>query len=221
MRVESRRIQSLVDHAYEYLKEAIITGSYAQGEWIKEEEIASRLEISRPPVRQAFEALVSEGLLTRQPRKGVFVTKITERDIWEIYTLKASLYSLAISLTIDVIKDHEIEMFEKLMQAMEQCFRNKHANIKKYQALNRDFHINVPIKIIQHERLHRTMDILKNQTDRFSYKNLQDESHLKLNFLYHQKIYAAIKKKDKELAQKLIQEHIFLGMNALIKNLSK
>ena len=214
-------IQSLVDYARSYLENAIITGEYPPGMRIKEEEIASRLQISRPPIRQAFECLVIEGLLTRQPRRGVVVTKIEEKDIREIYTLKASLYGLAIRLAMVTMTDEGLNRLGKVIQGMETCIRKDPANLARYQALNEDFHINVLLEIADHGRLYKLLRNLKNQTKRLSYRNLRDRMHLESNYRQHRDIFEAIRAKDQPRAEHLCREHIYRGMALLLKNREK
>lgn len=214
-------VQSLVDYARKYLEDAIITGELRPGMRIKEEEIASTLQISRPPIRQAFESLVVEGLLTRLPRRGVMVTNFQENDIWEIYTLKAALYSLATNLAIDNMTEEGIAKLEKTVEAMVKCVNKHPVNLKKYQELNEDFHINILLEISQHSRLHRLLHNLDKQLKWLSYRNLLDSDHLQSNCESHREMLDAIKHKDKALAEKLCKEHIFRGMDLLIKNMQK
>lgn len=214
-------VQSLVDYARMYLENAIITGEFPPGMRIKEEEIASHLQISRPPIRQAFESLVVEGLLTRQPRRGVMVTSFEEKDIWEIYTLKASLYSLATNLAIDSITEDGLAKLEKTVEAMVKCVSKQPVNLKKYQELNEDFHINILLEISKHGRLHRLLHNLDKQLKWLSYRNLLDSAHLQSNCESHRRMLDAIKRKDKALAEQLCKEHIFRGMDLLIKNMKK
>ena len=89
-------IESITDLAKRHIQVWIIKGEYQPGQQIKEEEIAARLDISRPPVREAFKMLEAEGLVVRKPRRGVYVTEMTGKDVWEAYTLKAALYELAL-----------------------------------------------------------------------------------------------------------------------------
>ena len=215
--MESMTIQSLVDYARKYLESAIITGELSPGQRIKEEEIASRLEISRPPLRQAFEILIAEGLITRKPRRGVFVSEITERDIWEIYTLKASLFELATNLAIDSMTDEGIKKLEDVIQKMEDCVSREPADVTQYQSLNEDFHINILLDISGHKRLRKIMRNLDNQAKRLSYENLMSsKAYLMSSCEYHKLMFGAIKKKDKALSGKLCQEHIFRGMKRLL-----
>ena len=87
-------VQSLSDLAREHIMKQIAQGVLIPGQQIKEEEIAGRLNISRPPIREAFKSLEAEGLVVRRPRRGVFVTEMTLKDVWEVYTLKAYLYAM-------------------------------------------------------------------------------------------------------------------------------
>src|SRR5512139_1445768 len=77
------KIKSIVDHTAKALEDMIVKGKLKPGQKVKELEISTRLGISRPPLREAFKILESEGLVRREPRRGVFVSELKDRDIWE------------------------------------------------------------------------------------------------------------------------------------------
>ena len=72
--MESRPIR---DIAYEVLRHAIITGEIPAGERIVETEYASRLHISRTPLREALRRLERDGLVEYEMRRGVMVRALT------------------------------------------------------------------------------------------------------------------------------------------------
>ena len=76
---------SLVEGAYEALKEAIRNNVFAPGYQGSEQEIASRLGMSRTPVHEAVIRLQEEGLVRVLPRRGVVVRAISPDDMREIY----------------------------------------------------------------------------------------------------------------------------------------
>jgi DNA-binding GntR family transcriptional regulator len=80
------------------LREAIVGNLLKPGERLTENALASSLGVSRTPVREAFAQLEREGLVTMIPRVGVFVREVSERDVEEIYTVRAALESLAVEL---------------------------------------------------------------------------------------------------------------------------
>jgi DNA-binding GntR family transcriptional regulator len=80
------------------LREAIVGNLLAPGERLTEVSLASRLGVSRTPIREAFSQLEREGLVTVLPRVGVFVREVTARDVEETYTVRAALEALAVEL---------------------------------------------------------------------------------------------------------------------------
>ena len=115
------KIESLVDLAKRHIQLWIIKGEYQPGQRLKEEEISARLDISRPPVREAFKFLEAEGLVIRKPRRGVFVSEMTAKDVWEAYTLKATLYEMATELALDKMTARQIVELESIVKKMEDC----------------------------------------------------------------------------------------------------
>jgi len=82
---------SLVDGAYEALKEAIRDNIFAPGYQGSEQEIASQLGMSRTPVHEAIIRLQEEGLVRVLPRRGVVVCSISPDDMREIYDVIIAL----------------------------------------------------------------------------------------------------------------------------------
>jgi DNA-binding GntR family transcriptional regulator len=74
--------------AYEHIREQIMNLGFKPGEYITDTQIASRLSISRTPVREAFHRLEKEGLLINDPRRGWRIYTLTLEDINEIFDLK-------------------------------------------------------------------------------------------------------------------------------------
>ena len=208
MKIEPK---SIVDHTVKYLEDVIITGEIGPGQRIKEEAVSSKLGISRPPVREAFKILEAEGLIKREPRRGVFVSEINGNDIWEIYTLKIALYSLAVTLAIDKISNKDIEKLEGLVGQMEEISNNESdPDIIKYEELNSQFH-ETTANIAGHSRLKKIIQSLNNQIKRISLRSFSRKSHLKSSGVYHREIFEAVKAKDKDLAEQLTKEHIIKG----------
>ncbi|MBW2340200.1 MAG: GntR family transcriptional regulator [Deltaproteobacteria bacterium] len=206
------KIKSLVDHTSKYLEDMIIKGKLRPGQRIKEQEVSSQLGISRPPVREAFKILEAEGLIKREPRRGVLVSEVTKNDIWEVYTLKIALYTLAVTLAIDRISDNGIGKLEKIVTQMEMIVQDdSNPDIIRYEELNNLFHETTTI-LAGHGRLKKMVQSLNNQIKRVSYRSFTKEGHLKSSCRYHRQILEAIKARDKILAERLTREHIVKGL---------
>lgn len=77
-------MRSKKDVAYEYLRRSIITCEIVPGSILDENEVAQNLHISRTPVREAVNKLAEEGLLEIVPRKGIIVSQMTVKDIYDL-----------------------------------------------------------------------------------------------------------------------------------------
>lgn len=81
--------------AVERLRHLIFSGELAAGSNHLESELATRLDMSRTPVREAALALEAQGLLELRPRKGVRILALSPDDMREIYDVLTALESLA------------------------------------------------------------------------------------------------------------------------------
>ncbi|MBN1101932.1 MAG: GntR family transcriptional regulator [Deltaproteobacteria bacterium] len=205
------KIESIVDSATRYLEGCIIRGELKPGQQIKEQEVASSLGISRPPIREAFKILEAQGLITRRPNRGAFVLTITERDAWEIYTLKSALYELATRLAFDRISEGDMQALEKVVRDMEECVRAEPADVLRYQALNERYH-GIMVEISRHWRLGKILQMLHNQVKRYSGMSLTRGEHLRESLDLHIAILRAVKGRDLALAVQLTREHISRGL---------
>lgn len=73
------------------LRADILTGRYATGTHLRQEEVAKRLGVSTTPVREAFRDLLADGLVASDPHKGVITRGLKVNDVREIYELRMML----------------------------------------------------------------------------------------------------------------------------------
>ena len=76
-RGRERRAASMAGQVFGTLRSAIVTMRLKPGEALSEQEIATRLNVSRQPVREAFIKLADDGLVRVVPQRGTFVMKIS------------------------------------------------------------------------------------------------------------------------------------------------
>ena len=96
--IETIEIKGVSEGAFQYLMAHIITGHLAPGSKLSETELASQLEISRPPLREAFRRLENERLVVSIPRKGCYVAEISLENCHEICQVWEMIELFAIDL---------------------------------------------------------------------------------------------------------------------------
>lgn len=77
------------------LRALIAGGKVPPGERLTEVELANRLGVSRAPLREAIRELVESGLLESVPYKGLYVRRVTQKDLEELYSIRTALEQFA------------------------------------------------------------------------------------------------------------------------------
>lgn len=90
--------RKLAEDASAILREQILSGGLRRGTHLIEAKLASRLGVSRGTIREAFKALVAEGLIEEEPRRGAFVVTLSRNDVREIYDVRAAIEGRAARL---------------------------------------------------------------------------------------------------------------------------
>ncbi|MDR7299846.1 GntR family transcriptional regulator [Haloactinomyces albus] len=96
------------------LRSAIMYGSLPPGSQMGEADLATRLGVSRGPLREAMQRLVQEGLLHSEPHRGLFVTTMDAEDIRDLYTARLAVERAACER---IIRDHRVEAVAELTAA--------------------------------------------------------------------------------------------------------
>jgi DNA-binding GntR family transcriptional regulator len=89
---------NLAEEVAALVREMIVDGRLPAGERINEVRLAARIGVSRTPLREALSRLVSEGALTEEPRRGMFVRPLSSEEVREIYPIRSILDPAALRL---------------------------------------------------------------------------------------------------------------------------
>lgn len=105
----------------ESIRDAILHGYVPQGEKLNQARIATRLGVSRGPVREALRELEEEGLVASVPHKGTFVTELGPGYIEELYGLRVLLEKYAVERACDFATDDELMQLKRILEAMQEA----------------------------------------------------------------------------------------------------
>ena len=196
---------SLKDRVYRNIKFQIMRGNLKPGTRLLEEELSKAMNISRAPIREAFNRLEKEGFVTIIPRKGAAVSDITAQMIEDIFEIRETLEPLAVKKSIGKIS---IEKLEILWEDFKK-FINKPADTENrinYLALDKEFH-DLLSQDCGNEKL---IEILVNLQEQIHW--LRNISLKRTTFSgsarEHLAIIEALKKNDEKLIIKTLLQHL-------------
>jgi DNA-binding GntR family transcriptional regulator len=194
----------LSDQVKEFIVEAILDGEFKPGDRIVESSLARRLGVSQAPVREAIRDLVLMGFLETEPYKGTSVRSFSPQELWEVYTVRAALESLAARLAATRLTEADVETLQSILDEMIEASREH--DLDKTTRLNNDFHETI-LKIAGNRLLHQLW-----QTLRFGYWTIVTAriSSFDLEYLAtrHEELLEALKTRDPEEAMYAMRRHI-------------
>ncbi|MBO0854654.1 MAG: GntR family transcriptional regulator [Nocardia sp.] len=113
--------QSTSEMIADRLRAAIVHGTLRPGSQLVEADLATQFDVSRGPVREAMQRLVSEGLLISIRHRGIFVIELNPQDVADIYRARTALEGGALNLILDGRRDIAHAALEPSITAMTEC----------------------------------------------------------------------------------------------------
>lgn len=132
----------LTEQTYRILRDQILKRQTKPGEKLSVEEIAAALGVSRTPVVNALKLLEVDGLVEILPRRGTFVTKITTRDVSELFDIRLmiEIYAAEQIFKRGKVKQLLEEIHEPLQQMKGAISEESYIDYDTYIASDRDLH---------------------------------------------------------------------------------
>lgn len=205
---------ALYEQVAERLRSRIYAHELAPGAWVDEQAIATEYGISRTPLREALKVLASEGLVTLKPRRGCYVTELSEQDLDEIFPVMALLEGRCAHEATRKATDDDLKLLADIHADLE---RHAAANdADHFFEANQQFH-----DALQELAGNRWLGQLIEETRKFIKLTRRDSlnlaGRLRQSLAEHRKILAAVQQKDPDAAARLMHEHILSGRAALAK----
>jgi len=93
--------KTLAEEVSDYLRrDLLLNDTWEQGTFLREEDVAEALKVSRAPVREAIKTLENLGILHHLPRRGAVVAKFIHKEIEELYDVRFALESIVFEVLI-------------------------------------------------------------------------------------------------------------------------
>ena len=186
------------------LRSDVLSGALPPGTQLVQEDIAARYGVSRVPVREALQALASEGLVSHFPRRGYFVTELSITDLQEVYRLRSILEAEAITEAIPAIGDDDIDRLEHLCVLVDAAAAR--GDLAELTAANRRFHFAL-FEAAGMPRLTRLLRQLWDASDIYRALYFQQVANRERVQAEHADMLQAIRDRDAARTVRLHDEH--------------
>lgn len=200
--------------AYRVLRRMILEGQLKAGERLVERQLSERLGTSRTPIRAALQRLSSQGLVYLSPKGGARVSELTDKDIKEIYEVRAALESLAATKAASRISEKEVAKLEKLLEKARAAYRD--GNYVRMAQINAAFYRTL-YGFSGNMRLSRLLDTLCT-TDTINREVILKNERMRSESISRtEEILEALKERKKRKVAALLVRYIERGKRILLE----
>jgi DNA-binding GntR family transcriptional regulator len=194
---------SMADAAYEALFGAIEGGTLRPGARLREIELSEWVGASRTPIREALGRLEGEGLVARDPSRGMIVAELDHGLVAELYDMREVLEGTAAGLAARHASEAEIDALRSLAQ------RDREAGDDpvRLARLNRLFH-EAMFRSAHNRFLMRAVHALRQSMVLLGRTTLAVPGRPETARAEHDAIVEAIARRDAEAASAAARAHI-------------
>lgn len=126
------------------IREMILHGELAPGERVREVELATKLGVSRTPVRESLPILAQEGVLTQLDTRGFVVRAFTPQEIMDAIDVRGVLEGLAARMLAEQGPPRRlIQSLYECLREGDEIFAKRHlveSDEARYGEMNKQFH---------------------------------------------------------------------------------
>lgn len=209
--------QSAKERVYQSLKDDIVRGVLDMGAMLNEGQLASKYGVSKGPVREALVLLCQEGLVEAVPRVGYRTSRVTVKDVDDIFDLRKIVEGAAAERAATLITDEALQRLENLFISFEPGDRESYL---RFLEENTVFHRSIA-EASGNSRLAEVVYRLLEQMQRLVILRLDLSASSEEMLEEHRQILGALRQHDPVLARDLMVRSIANTHHAALHSIRK
>ena len=203
-----------------YIEALILKGVLVPGQRINEPDVASRLQVSRVPVREALRELESSGLVISRKHSGVFVRQLDRVEVRDLYQMRGLLDGFAgrCAAQLPFEQRQALTTFLSACTAAMQQAATKH-DVQLYYAENLRFHW----AIMEASGNQQLLEIYRSIVQKLHVsrlKNLSQDLGMQLSIVEHTDIVDAVRVADAPRCETLMADHVGSACQRLLSKIN-
>lgn len=200
-------------HAYGAIRDQILSGERAGGEWLRELELAAVVGVSRTPVREALRRLTAEGLVSHERNRGVRVAVWSERDLDEIFSLRSVLEPWGSALAAES-GDADLDLLGGLADQMDAAARHSPPDLGEITRLNNQFHQLVMAASGNNRLVNLVSSVVEVPLVSRTFSHYSPEA-MRRSLAHHHELVDALRSQDPSWAESVMRSHVRAAWTSL------
>lgn len=219
-KIQGIKHKTLKDTIYSSLKDIILNNNFPSKNYINEQTLATQLNVSRTPLREAMYDLINEDLIEFTPRKGYKLKEHSIEEVNQIFMLRSIIEKGIVKPLLKNVTKEDIVYLRNLVNQQKIAMENN--NGFTFMDLDKEFHRKM-FKIAKYNIFLKSYDVFHNLTILIGSQAITKQGRMKDVIAEHTDIINKIESKDCSGFENSITKHLLLTREALkdINDLSK
>lgn len=208
------RPMDLTEWAFNSIKQLILNNTLTADSQINIDEMASQLNISRTPVREALIQLQNKGLVKIIPHVGCFVCRITREEFCEVFELRAVIESYAARRAAETMTEDQLQHWVEHVNNSEAAVRQ--GNLREFNVLETIIHDSLIVNLHNRQILD-VMDLVADIIYRERMIAMGSMDNVERSLEEHRLVVNAIVSRNPDEAARLMEQHVRNVQNRIEK----
>jgi len=208
-RFSIKKTDTLRNQIYQDIKDAVIGGQLRPGQRLREQDLSKDMGVSRGPIREAILLLEREGLLVTQTHRETTVANVETKEVERLLNpLRILLESYCLQTILARLNDNHVEALEKILNELIDACKNEDLG----DIVKKDLQFHEYLVSLTDEPY--LISLWSGVSSRIVFHFMNNSHmHQKNDFTQlineHRELLDAIKTKDWEAIEPVLQRHIY------------
>ncbi len=194
------------------LRDMIMTGKLKEGDKVKEDDLCSKIGVSKTPLREALRVLSVEGLIELIPNRGAFVTQPEFAEIKEMFDVMVLLEGFCARTACEKMRPPDFDHLKKLHAKLEQ--KAEQEDQEGYIEVNNQFHSYVQ-ELAGNRSLNQILGGLRKKILLYRFQSLHAQGRMAESIREHRELLEVFHQRDHLKVEMLMQIHLKKQLAAL------
>jgi DNA-binding GntR family transcriptional regulator len=204
-----KRHQPLQEQVYQALRTAILSGELVAGARLVETQLATKLQVSRTPIREALRLLQHDNLVEVGESGTLRIAILSQEDAAQLYDCRIALEQQAVLEACRNVAPAQLAELESMLLKAEKLYNAEPTQLTNFRMLDLDYQFHR--LIAQSSGNYWLTSLLDQVFDKMQLLRLQTMRHnprvLEIR-LEHRQVYEALVQRDAEAARYAIKSHL-------------
>lgn len=193
------------DQIADTLEQLVFAGEFQDGDRLDELKLAEQFNVSRTPIREALQVLVTSGMAEQIPRRGVFIRQPGPVELMEMFETMAEIEAVCGRLAATRMSDQDLEALAAVNDRCQQAIEA--SDHDRYYSQNETFH-QIIYRGTANGYLEKQALQLQNRLRAYRRIQLRFRGRLEQSMSEHLAVLQFLKDGDAENVAKTLRAHV-------------